>query len=146
MLLKGLEEHDMQLYQMLQASAHEIVIPVVLWTDRHHSTGGTHTTGTASRPGITMEDLRREVGTAPTNKGTVRLVLIAMEGTWNHARHMVTKLPDSIRSLSLHESDLFAWRRRGDDTVVCPVPPLRCCTRYGNKPNGPGQPRIPTPQ
>ena len=45
----------------------------------------------------------------PTRQ-TVRLVMIAVEGTWNNAKRMVTKLPGQIRALHLSDIELFQWR------------------------------------
>ena len=43
-------------------------------------------------------------------KKTVRLVVIAVEGTWNQAKRMVTKLPHHVRALHLSDIELFQWR------------------------------------
>jgi DTW domain len=50
--------------------------------------------------------------TAVPNKPSVRLVLIAVEGTWNQAKRMVTKLPHHVRALHLSDIELFEWRTR----------------------------------
>ena len=36
--------------------------------------------------------------------------MIAVEGTWNNAKRMVTKLPGQIRALHLSDIELFQWR------------------------------------
>jgi hypothetical protein len=41
---------------------------------------------------------------------TIRLVMIAVEGTWNQAKRMVTKLPHQVRALHLSDMELFQWR------------------------------------
>jgi hypothetical protein len=41
---------------------------------------------------------------------TIRIVMIAVEGTWNQAKRMVTKLPLQVRALHLSDIELYEWR------------------------------------
>jgi DTW domain-containing protein YfiP len=43
------------------------------------------------------------------------VVLIALEGTWNHARCMLGKIPTCVPTLHLSMEEIFAWR---DSSIV----------------------------
>jgi DTW domain-containing protein YfiP len=111
-LMKGLDEHDRELQVALcQRTEQEVVIPVVLWTENDNS--GNH--GEHHRRSFTIQQLSKELKetaasaeSEPTKTSLVRIVLIAVEGTWGHARRMVTKLPASIRVLQLCEQR-YLW-------------------------------------
>jgi DTW domain len=139
MLMKGLEEHEAALAHLLQPQRpQEVVLPVVLWAS-DHSNGDSTTTNaaeaTSNRCYVSVEQLfhelrKRSNGTnckpVMDTKGekeemnkiesvqlttSVRIVLIAVEGTWSQARRMVTKLPATVRALHLSDAELFGWRR-----------------------------------
>lgn len=122
MLLKGLAEHDAALQQALEPCSHrtnERVIPVVLWTENDNTnTTTTPTSSSASgdqerrRTVVTAQQLNDELVLLSSQEIPVRFVLIAVEGTWSHARRMVTKLPARIRALHLTEHELFAWQQQ----------------------------------
>ena len=57
---------------------------------------------------------------------TIRLVMIAVEGTWNQAKRMVTKLPNHVRALHLSDVELFQWRTLLPLSLSCPTTKNEC--------------------
>lgn len=95
-LMKGLPEHDKIMNETLHRKD---VTPVVLWPDKK-----------SKRESATITDLRRIIkqttaspGQNDDHKNTDRIILIAVEGTWNTARKMVNKLPPNVIRLDLSE-------------------------------------------
>lgn len=125
MLMKGLDEHDAVLQQILQQQSHalnEIVFPVLLWTDKDGDDENKANGSNSQRQSVTIEQLNEELLEAAVHSETstevsvnlsIRLVVIAVEGTWGHARRMVTKLPTTLRALQLSEHEIFGWRSHG---------------------------------
>ena len=76
MLLKGLEEHDAQLRELLSDNNHErqdVVLPVVLWTDHKKQNAKpadedrpSDDNGGEPRQFVSIEQLREELGVAAT--------------------------------------------------------------------------------
>jgi len=158
MLLKGLEEHDAQLQELLDNSnseQHDVVLPVVLWTDNQKPKAkpADKDRGGEPRQFVSMEQLREELGVGASaaagasllchgdddgdsggldgagrlvvsnnnNKNNTQrhhLILIALEGTWGQARRMLTRLPTTVRGLSLSHEQIFDWRRHPDDETT----------------------------
>lgn len=95
-LMKGLPEHDKIINETLHRKD---VTPVVLWPDKK-----------SKGESATITDLRRVIkqttaspGQNHGHKNTDRIILIAIEGTWNTARKMVNKLPPNVIRLDLSE-------------------------------------------
>lgn len=95
-LMKGLPEHDKIMNETLHRKD---VTPVVLWPDKK-----------SKRESATITDLRRVIKQTTASPGqnhghnyTDRIILIAIEGTWNTARKMVNKLPPNVIRLDLSE-------------------------------------------
>ena len=143
MLMKGLEEHDAELQQMLDVGGEDrrVVVPIVLWTEStvSSSSGNNHDTDSKvsnKRQFVKVEQLRQELLNASTASASPRdknasshdppvlLLLIALEGTWGQARRMSNKLPASVRGLSLSTEEIFGWRRVDDDRHLTPTSPL----------------------
>jgi hypothetical protein len=146
MLMKGLEEHDAELQQLLDVGDEDrrVVVPIVLWTEStvSSSSGNNHDTDSKvsnKRQFVKVEQLRQELLNASTSSTAsasprdknasshdppVLLLLIALEGTWGQARRMSNKLPASVRGLSLSTEEIFGWRRLNDVRHLTPTSPL----------------------
>jgi hypothetical protein len=138
--MKGFDEHDAVLHKLLHQQSHranEMVLPVLLWTNKDgdgekdddgekdgdgDKDGNGENKGCSSshRQSITIEQLHAELSEAAAHaemrsgaNNSIRLVVIALEGTWGHARRMATKLPTTLRSLQLSEQEIFGWRSNG---------------------------------
>jgi len=105
MLLKGLDVHDAELQRQIHDDPN--VLPVVLWTESENDDNDRDEG--RSREFVGVEQLREEL-TAASNSNK-SLLLIALEGTWKQAGRMSTRLPTSVRGLSLSTEQVFGWRR-----------------------------------
>ena len=98
LLMKGLKAHEVALSQALQPQLpQEVVLPVVLWPSDSF---------TPKVPPLSVAQVLQEA----QSHHAARVVVIAVEGTWNQARRMATKLFSDLRPLHLSDHELFAWR------------------------------------
>jgi DTW domain-containing protein YfiP len=135
MLMKGLDEHDAQLYEsMIISSSSSLpktnpvdrIIPVVLWPkncdDHHNKMNNNGKSKQRQRKSYTVSEFRDKflmsdnatttstTNHSPRKQQRIILVLIALEGTWNHARRMLGKIPICVPTLHLSMEEIFAWR------------------------------------
>ena len=102
-LMKGLEEHEQVMRSVL---ARDDLLPVVLWP----GTGKNNTSSTS------LEELRFKLNVSkkdsiPGKGGEImqevackRLLVIAIEGTWNVARKMANRLPQNVLRLDISDA------------------------------------------
>ena len=99
MLMKGLDEHEEIMAELL---SRKDLTPVVLWPGK----------GREDNASITIPELRNRFVESEhsvdrvicNNNSTAEgMLLISIEGTWNHARKMANKLPSNVLRLDLSE-------------------------------------------